>query len=561
MASCLGIYLNSNIVKYAKLTSDSNSNVKVESYGVRFIKESQNETLKNIIEETNSQNIPIVINPQGDKHINYQMFDQVQTTGIAADIAKMEFEAWCEKNAKSPEKYLYVFKNAEEKNEENKFNSVLNFVEKKYIKDYEQIGEYNVSGIYPPQLLMHNLVSKEEKNYMLVDLDSELSLSVVIDGKLKDIRFFDVGMKQILNDFSVKLGSYQRAYEACKQLNVYSDEATSNDKVLESIAEPILQEVLRNIAIIVTRYKTKLDKIFLTGSGIVFTNIDILIKEYIGIKCKILKPESITTTNIRNMAEALETTAAIAIAREMLLQENKTLNFITPKSKLKKEFNSVFSTIKSRVKNSDEKNVTKENGKTRSVVKSSDKKMDKKYDKGMEIGATIVGETSIIIAACSTIVAVIACISYAVFTLVYTTNVNENLKKIETAKQNIEASNATVKSDISYISSSTAKYKQINDQVDDVVEKIENQKIGKFSTYNVASFLQNIIKVIPRNVQLKTITSDDNKNIVITAQSNSYAELGYFVAALKINSTLNNVKINKITNGETTVIEIGGELP
>ena len=38
MASCLGIYLNNSVVKYAKLTSDNGNNVKIESYGVRFIK-------------------------------------------------------------------------------------------------------------------------------------------------------------------------------------------------------------------------------------------------------------------------------------------------------------------------------------------------------------------------------------------------------------------------------------------------------------------------------------------------------------------------------------------
>ena len=105
------------------------------------------------------------------------------------------------------------------------------------------------------------------------------------------------------------------------------------------------------------------------------------------------------------------------------------------------------------------------------------------------------------------------------------------------------------------------KYKEINDNVSDIVQQIENNQIGKFTTYNVASFMQNIIRIIPKNVQLKTITSDDNKNIKITAQSDSYADLGYFVAELKLSSTLKNVKINKINNGETTVIEIGGELP
>ncbi len=558
MASCLGIYLNSNIVKYAKLTYDNNNNVKVESYGVRFVKESQTETLKNIIEETNSQNIPIAMNPQGDKFINYQMFDQVQNTGISADIAKMEFDAWCEKNAKSPDKYSFVFKNAEEKNEENKFNSVLDFIEKKFIKEYEQIGEQPVSGIYPPQLLLHKLVSKDEKNYMLINLDNELSIDVIIDGKLKDIKFYDIGMKQILNDFAVKLGSYQKAYEACKQLNVYSDEASTNDKLLESIAEPVLQEVLRTIAAMTTRYRNKLEKVILTGSGIVFTNIDILIREYISIKCEILKPECINATNIRNIAEALEATSAIALANELALQPDSNLNFLSTKSKIKKDFKNLFSGFKKQKNNSvtgDKKADSDNSSKSGNGIKN-------KIQSSREaIGAEIVGDKADFIAMCVAIIAGVGLVTYIAFTALFTSNVNNNLKKIEKAKSDIKNSTVQVKSDISYITASTNKYKGINDRVSDVVEKIENNKIGKFSTYNVASFLQNIIKVIPRNVQLKTITSDDNKNIIITAQSNSYADLGYFVAALKINSTLNNVKINKISNGDVTVIEIGGELP
>ena len=47
----------------------------------------------------------------------------------------------------------------------------------------------------------------------------------------------------------------------------------------------------------------------------------------------------------------------------------------------------------------------------------------------------------------------------------------------------------------------------------------------------------------------------------MTASSSSYADLGYFVSELKINGTLNDIKVNKVTNGTTTVVEIGGVLP
>lgn len=319
MANCLGIYLCNNIVKYAKLSNDG-KDTKLESSGIRFVHDNPKSTLKNIIEETNSQNIPIVINPQNSKFLNYQMFDQVQNNKtISNDIAKMEFEAWCERNAKSPDKYLYVHEVSELKNIENKYNSVLNFVEKSEINNYTQIESYSVANIYPSELVMNRIVPANEDKYILVNLDDLLSIYVVINGKIADIKFFDFGMSGLLADFSTKLGSMQRAYEACKQLNVYSEGESNNDKELESIAEPILQDILRSTLAIVNKYRTNVDKVILTGIGIVFTNIDILFREFLDMKSEILKPDFIQmNSNIKNIAEVLETTPAMAIAYEHL---------------------------------------------------------------------------------------------------------------------------------------------------------------------------------------------------------------------------------------------------
>ncbi len=541
MASCLGIYLSSNIVKYAKLTSDNAGNTKLDSYGVRFVKDNQKLTLKNIIEETNSQNIPIVMNPQNDKFLNYQMFDQAQNKSISNDVARMEFEAWCEKNAKSPDRYIYVHKVADVKNEDNKFNAVISFIEKKYVEEYEDVEGYSVTDILPSQFLMHRLVPQDEKNYMLVNLDDILTISIVIDGKLVDLKSYDIGMKQILSDFSAKLGSYQKAYEACKQLNVYSDEETNNDKLLESIAEPVLQDILRNIGALGRRYKTKLDKVFLAGNGIVFTNIDVLVKEYLDVKCEILKPDFIhNMSNVRNVAEMLETTQAMAIAYEILNPENKNLEFINNKAKLKKGLGSLFSKTKK-----EKKNRQKSPGKIASKLP----------------GIEVVEDKIVAIATNSLIVIGSVLFTYVLFSNIYISSVNKTLKQLDKNKKQVDTATADVKNDINYINLNKSEYKEINDEVRSIKSKIENNQIGKFTTYNVASFLQNIIKVIPRNVQLKTISSDDNKNVKITAVSNSYADLGYFVSELKLKSTLNNIKINSINNGETTTIEIGGELP
>ena len=50
MASCLGLYINDNVIKYAKVSKEKD-NLKVESYGVNFF-ERIDDGIKQVIDET-----------------------------------------------------------------------------------------------------------------------------------------------------------------------------------------------------------------------------------------------------------------------------------------------------------------------------------------------------------------------------------------------------------------------------------------------------------------------------------------------------------------------------
>ena len=107
----------------------------------------------------------------------------------------------------------------------------------------------------------------------------------------------------------------------------------------------------------------------------------------------------------------------------------------------------------------------------------------------------------------------------------------------------------------------TQKYKEINEMVNDVLNKIQQNEIGALRTYNVANFMQKVMKFIPKNVQLITIESNDNKHVTISAKSGSYAALGYFVSQLKLEGIINNVKIDSVSHGAEIQVSIGGDLP
>ena len=59
MASCLGLYIENNLIKYAKVSKEKDVK-KVETFGIKFY-EKVEDGIKQIIEETYSYKIPICI--------------------------------------------------------------------------------------------------------------------------------------------------------------------------------------------------------------------------------------------------------------------------------------------------------------------------------------------------------------------------------------------------------------------------------------------------------------------------------------------------------------------
>ena len=60
MTDCLGLYIQENLIKYAKVSKD-HDNIKVESFGVKFY-DKVGDAISQIIEETYSQKTPISVN-------------------------------------------------------------------------------------------------------------------------------------------------------------------------------------------------------------------------------------------------------------------------------------------------------------------------------------------------------------------------------------------------------------------------------------------------------------------------------------------------------------------
>ena len=156
-----------------------------------------------------------------------------------------------------------------------------------------------------------------------------------------------------------------------------------------------------------------------------------MVKEYLDVKCEILKPDFIhNMSNVRNVAEMLETTQAMAIAYEILNPENKNLEFINNKAKLKKGLGSLFSKTKK-----EKKNRQKSPGKIASKLP----------------GIEVVEDKIVAIATNSLIVIGSVLFTYVLFSNIYISSVNKTLKQLDKNKKQVDTATADVKNDINYI--------------------------------------------------------------------------------------------------------------
>ena len=72
MSSCLGIYVEDNIIKYAKISKERDI-VKMETSGIKFYDDLES-TLEQIVNETYSYKVPISINLSNEKYNSFEMF-------------------------------------------------------------------------------------------------------------------------------------------------------------------------------------------------------------------------------------------------------------------------------------------------------------------------------------------------------------------------------------------------------------------------------------------------------------------------------------------------------
>ena len=140
--------------------------------------------------------------------------------------------------------------------------------------------------------------------------------------------------------------------------------------------------------------------------------------------------------------------------------------------------------------------------------------------------------------------------------------INDKIVEAEETSLYTDQQIALAQMDIAQVVDKANEYKEMEDNLRNINQKIEDDLDLKGSIPNL---LVGIMSVIPENVQVTDIentSGNESRHIVIKAQSKYYDELGYFKAKLKEDNVLTNiVSTQGEKQGDFVKIVIEGDLP
>ena len=537
MPQCLGLYIENNLIKYAKVSKER-ENIKVETFGVK-IYDKLEDSLRQIIQETYSYKTPISVNLSDEMYNYFEIFSMLNKKDVERAI-KTEFEFLCEErgfNKNTLEARYFSVNNIDSKERLRTIHISANRTE--IARKNQQLEGYKLRNISPLPISIANLVDIDQKqNIAIVNIEEKTTITIIVNQQIYKIDVLENGMKEIFQQINVRQNSYSRAYETCKNTTIY----TTDSKNLQLEENQYLEEIMPTLYSIVSKTKEiiedkyNIDKIYISGTGAIINNIDLYFQEnFRQIKCELLKPYFIQPETVRvNIKDYIEVNSAIALALQELGDGIKNINF--------KE-----------VRIWDKIELPEINGLPKLTDKVKLPKMSfsldltggfDKFEKGMiRFGGTIL----------------FVILLYSVFSIVIANQIQEKQNELNNARNEINNQIALIDNDINKIRTRTSEYSNLTNKLKAVNEKTTE----KFRTRNaIPNLLNKIMTCIPKNVQLTSISNTAGTHIVIKAQSEQYEQLGMFKAQISVDHILNDVKSDSGVKEDGIVkVTIEGDLP
>lgn len=540
MASCLGIYIDKNIIKYAKITK-SKSELKVDAFGIKIYSNLQ-DTLEQILSETFSFKDPISVNITDEMYNYFYMSDLLnkKDLGRAIDTA---FESLCVDKQFNPNALEARYTIVNDQNDKSKIKVIhVSENKMKINKVLQDFDGKRLENITPIALTIPNIAPTHEKeNALIVNIEDITNVTTLVGAKIYDVQNIPVGAAQILDTINSKENSYLKAYEICKNTTIYTMEGKDlqeqESKYLEDIV-PTLYSIASQVKEIIAASLFKINKVYLTGTASVINNIDLYFEEILGgVECEILKPFFIEDSPKVNMKDYIEVNSAISLALQGLEFGLKNINF-NKKSfgeQLKAALSSDITFGKSK---------GKDNGKSKINININLNSPKVKQWIMRDFAGVL-----------------ILLVVYAGIASYINYELEAKQKSLDETKNDINKQISLINSDKSKIDAKTSEYSTLVTNLQNASDEVNDKNAYKNA---ITTLLSEIMYVIPKEVQLTSIENPSGKKIIINAQSAKYEQLAYFKALLKSKAVLEPTSVvsSEATKDNSVVkIVIEGELP
>ena len=537
MATCLGLFVQNNLIKYAKVSRE-NENIKIENYGIRFYEQDLLQVIEKIVDETFSYKTPISINISNEKYTNAEIFGLLNDADQKKSI-KTEFEYFYNQAGKNRLTVEYRTVISESIKDTDKKNVLYVYSEKGNIAEKMQaLDNYRLTNLCPVSLAIPQL--QAEGNCIIVNIEDRTEVTTVINNTPTNVDIIDVGMQDILKNIARKENSISKAYEICKNTTLYTESSqnlqTENNEYLELIV-PTIYKIMEQVKEIIAKNDIEVNKIYLTGTGIIINNIDLYFQEnFLDYKCEILTPYFVDKTSLKiNIKDYLEVNSAIALAMQGISKKNKNISFVNKNEK----WNQILDLL-----NSD--------------IKPLSKKTKGSKDTRLKTSINFnVKEINCIRFAYGTLCLLII---YIAITAVLHSKINDKTIETQEVIDDTVAKTENISKQTALINSRANSYQEILNQL----KEADEQAATAYGSKNaIPNLLSQIMFAIPKEVQILSIQNTNEKHITIEAQSSEYQYLGYLKAELQNRAILINVTSTSGTRESNDMIKvtIEGDLP
>lgn len=530
MPTCLGLYIEKNLIKYAKVSKEREA-TKVEAFGVKFY-DKIGEAIDQIVNETFSYKLPISINLSDEMYNYFELFSMLKDKDMKQAI-KTEFDFICEEKGfnKNAIESRYIITNDMTNDEKVKVLHVsINKTE--LARKTQELDGYKLTTATALPLDLPNLIDlTPNENSIIVNMEDKTTVTTIMNGQISRVDTIEQGSEQILDNINRKENSYARAYEICKNTTIYTAEGLqeNTNEYLEEIM-PTVYNIVTNVKQVIDENGIQADKVYITGTLSVINNIDLYFQEYfVNNTCEILKPYFLPNTLAAiNVKEYMEVNSAIALALQGLGEGPKQTNFKSAK-------------LSDNLKNNKKANNPKID------IKGIIKKGFSGALDATEYWLLRVNLTIIFIA-----------IIYAIISGVLGKQISSKYTEAEERRKEVQAEISTVEADTNKVKKLASNYDKLKQNLIDLNAKLAERYRNKNAIPNL---LNKVMFAIPSGVQVTSIENTTGKHIVIKAQSERYEQLGLFIGTLK-QSILTDVTSDSGVKQDALVkVTIEGELP